>query len=56
MACSVGEEPFTVRAPGKLDLAAGARIGIKWAREAQHFFHAGDGRRVGTVQDAAVAA
>jgi sn-glycerol 3-phosphate transport system ATP-binding protein len=56
VACSVGEEPFTVRAPGKLDLAAGARIGIKWAREAQHFFHAGDGRRVGTVQDAAVAA
>ena len=56
VACAVGEEPFTVRAPGKLDLAADTRIGIKWAREAQHFFHAADGRRVGTVQDAAVAA
>jgi hypothetical protein len=45
-----------VRAPGKLDLGAGARIGVAWRREDQHFFHAGDGRRVGTVQDAAVAA
>ena len=40
VACAVGEEPFTVRVPGKLDLAAGARIGLAWRREAQHFFHA----------------
>jgi sn-glycerol 3-phosphate transport system ATP-binding protein len=56
VACSVGAEPFTARAPGKLDLAAGARIGLKWPREAQHFFRADDGRRVESVQDAAVAA
>jgi sn-glycerol 3-phosphate transport system ATP-binding protein len=56
IACSVGEEPFTVRAPGKLELAAGARIGLVWGREAQHFFHAADGRRVEPVQGAAIAA
>jgi hypothetical protein len=52
----VGEEPFTVRAPGKLELVAGARVGLAWRREVQHFFDAGDGRRVEPVQGAAIAA
>ena len=56
VACAVGEEPFTVRVPGKLDLAAGARIGLAWRREAQHFFRADDGRRAEPVQGAAIAA
>ncbi|MGH8681826.1 MAG: ABC transporter ATP-binding protein [Burkholderiales bacterium] len=56
VACTVGGEPFTVRAPGKLDLAAGARVGLAWRREAQHFFDAGDGRRAEPVQGAAIAA
>ena len=35
-------EPFTVRAPGKLDLAGAAPgSGSSWPREAQHFFRAG---------------
>jgi sn-glycerol 3-phosphate transport system ATP-binding protein len=56
VACTIGEEPFIVRAPGKLELAAGARIGLAWPREAQHFFRADDGRRVEPVQGAAIAA
>ncbi len=56
VACTVGGEPFTVRAPGQLELGAGARIGLRWPREAQHFFTAGDGRRVDAVEPAAVAA
>jgi sn-glycerol 3-phosphate transport system ATP-binding protein len=56
VACTVGDEPFTVRAPGKLALGAGTRIGLAWRREAQHFFDAGHGRRVESVQGAAIAA
>ncbi len=56
VACTVGEEPITVRAPGRLELAAGARIGLAWRREAQHFFDAGGGARVESVRGAAIAA
>jgi sn-glycerol 3-phosphate transport system ATP-binding protein len=56
VACTVGDEPFTVRAPGKLEVAAGARIGLAWRRETQHFFDAGDGRREDSVLGAAIAA
>jgi sn-glycerol 3-phosphate transport system ATP-binding protein len=56
VACTVGDEPIIVRAPGKLELGAGARIGLAWRREAQHYFDAGDGRRVEPVQGAAIAA
>ncbi|MFO1364155.1 MAG: ABC transporter ATP-binding protein [Burkholderiales bacterium] len=56
VACTVGEAPFIVRAPGKLELGAGARIGLAWPREAQHFFRAADGRRVDSTAAAAIAA
>jgi len=56
VACTIGEEPFTVRVPGKLELGAGARLGLAWPRTAQHFFAAGDGRRVDPVPGAAIAA
>jgi sn-glycerol 3-phosphate transport system ATP-binding protein len=56
VACTIGAEPFTVRAPGKLELAPGARIGLAWRRDAQHFFRSDDGRRAEPVHDAAVAA
>jgi sn-glycerol 3-phosphate transport system ATP-binding protein len=56
VACTVGDAPFTIRAPGKLALAAGARIGLVWRRDAQHFFDARSGRRVEPVQGAAIAA
>jgi sn-glycerol 3-phosphate transport system ATP-binding protein len=56
VACTIADEPFTVRAPGKLELAPGARIGVAWRREAQHFFRADDGRRAESVPGAAVAA
>jgi sn-glycerol 3-phosphate transport system ATP-binding protein len=56
VACTVGDESVTVRAPGKLELAPGARIGLAWPREAQHYFAAADGRRVEPVQGAAIAA
>jgi sn-glycerol 3-phosphate transport system ATP-binding protein len=56
VACRMGEEPFTVRSPGKLELAPGARIGLAWPRDAQHFFSAGSGRRVDSTEAAAIAA
>ncbi|MCX7176863.1 MAG: ABC transporter ATP-binding protein [Proteobacteria bacterium] len=45
VACSIGEQALSVRAPGKVVLAAGENISLAWEREAQHFFDAATGGR-----------
>jgi sn-glycerol 3-phosphate transport system ATP-binding protein len=43
--CSVGSQALAVRAPGRLDLAPGARVHLAWSKEAAHVFDAESGRR-----------
>jgi sn-glycerol 3-phosphate transport system ATP-binding protein len=45
IACTLGTEPIVVRAQGRIDLAAGAQIGLTWAPQAVHYFDAASGRR-----------
>ncbi len=38
--CAVGSELITVRADGNSDLSEGARVGLRWSAQAEHYFDA----------------
>ena len=56
LACRIGSEPVSVRAAGKLALAAGEPLQLSWSESAMHYFHAATGRRTDDVSTAARAA
>jgi sn-glycerol 3-phosphate transport system ATP-binding protein len=43
--CTVGGQSLAVRAPGRVELPAGARVHLAWGKEAAHVFDADTGRR-----------
>ncbi|MDX6751592.1 ABC transporter ATP-binding protein [Geminicoccaceae bacterium 1502E] len=45
LACRIGGQPVTVRAPGALELAAGAPVRLRWPAGAEHVFDAKTGLR-----------
>ena len=42
----MGETPFVVRLPGRVDARTGEELRLAWPRTAAHWFDANDGRRV----------
>jgi sn-glycerol 3-phosphate transport system ATP-binding protein len=46
----VGEESLLARAPGRVDLAEGAAVRLRWEAETMHVFDADSGARVDLVQ------
>ena len=46
LACRAGDETFSLRAPGQLDHAPGARIRVDFPAAALHLFDAATGRRI----------
>jgi sn-glycerol 3-phosphate transport system ATP-binding protein len=49
--CAIGGQALAVRAPGRITLAAGARVSLAWAPAAAHVFDAETGRRRDEVAD-----
>jgi sn-glycerol 3-phosphate transport system ATP-binding protein len=49
--CAIGGQALAVRAPGRVALAAGARVSLAWAPTAAHVFDAETGRRRDEVAD-----
>jgi sn-glycerol 3-phosphate transport system ATP-binding protein len=45
--CLTGDQALAVRAPGRVDLPAGAAVTLTWKPEATHLFDATTGRRCG---------
>ncbi len=43
--CAVGGQTLAVRAPGRIERPAGARVHLAWGKEAAHVFAAESGRR-----------
>ena len=50
--CAVGAETLAVRAPGRVELAAGATVHLAWNPDAVHLFEATSGRRIDERQPA----
>jgi sn-glycerol 3-phosphate transport system ATP-binding protein len=49
--CAIGGQALAVRVPGRVTLAAGARVSLAWAPAAAHVFDAETGRRRDEVAD-----
>jgi sn-glycerol 3-phosphate transport system ATP-binding protein len=45
LTCEAGGQPLAVRAPGRVDEAAGATVHLAWRKEHAHVFDAQSGRR-----------